>query len=192
MSGRRHREAAVHPARLRLAEMLGPAAGDLDALRRLADLAGATVRQARDAAKGRSVAADAFLGLAWAVGLDPASGRAQFPCAPSARPGRVLWWLVRGNLALARAARGLSLRAAAAEIGIGHVTLDRAETGVPVSADTLLLVAAWLGMPPRWLTDAAPCFRVGPARRRRAAPAVPPPVSRETAGRAPIVAEVAP
>lgn len=190
MSGR---EASVHPARLGLAAALAPAAGDIDALRRLADLAGATVRQARDAAKGRSVAADAFLGLAWAVGLDPASGRAVFPAAPAARPGRVAWWLVQGNLTLARAARGLTLRAAAAEIGIGHVTLDRAEKGVPVSADTLLLVAAWLGMPPRHLTDAAPCFRVGPARRRHATPsaAVPPPVSRETAGRAP-AAEVRP
>ena len=189
MSGR---EASVHPVRLALAATLAPIVGDLDALRRLAAAAGATVRQARDAAKGRSVAADAFLGLAWAVGLDPASGRATVPCAPSARPGRVLWWLVQGNLTLARAARGLPLRAAAAEIGIGHVTLDRAETGVPVSADTLLRVAAWLGMPPRHLTDAAPCFRVGPARRRRGAPAVPPPVPRETAGRGSIVAEVAP
>lgn len=190
---RARREAGVHPARLRLAAVIRvlvepvPGRGpDIATLRTLAAAAGVTVRQVRDAMQGRAVAADAFLGLAWVVGLDTASGRALFPSSPAARPGRILWWLVQGNVVLARAARGLSLRDAAAEIGIGHVTLDRAEKGVPLSADTLLRVAAWLGMPARHLTDTAPCFRVAPARRARAAGAervatpVPPPVSRET------------
>jgi len=45
---------------------------------------------------------------------------------------------------LHRTVRGLSLRDAAAQIGIGHATLMRIETGQAFDAETLLKLWSWM------------------------------------------------
>ncbi len=47
-------------------------------------------------------------------------------------------------LRLYRTVRGRSLREIAPDIGIGHATLMRIETGQAIDADTLLKLWAWL------------------------------------------------
>ncbi len=49
---------------------------------------------------------------------------------------------------------GISLRAAAAQIGISHNTLYRTLEGQPIDLDTLTLLARWLGVRPSTLIDA--------------------------------------
>lgn len=156
---------ALHPACAALAAGLAPVAR-----RPLADVAlfaaeaGVSVRALRTARRGQPVAVDAHLGLCRALGLDPATG------APTPRVmpcGRVRWDHVRASLVCSRAARGLTLRAAAERIGIGAATLLRAERGEAVSVEVFLKLCAWLGMPPGHLTDEAPCWKVAAAARRQ-------------------------
>lgn len=49
---------------------------------------------------------------------------------------------------------GVSLRAAAAQIGISHNTLYRTLEGQPIDLDTLTLIARWLEVRPSTLIDA--------------------------------------
>ena len=64
---------------------------------------------------------------------------------PSTLRGRISRLTRLGEmLRLYRTVRGFSLRDLAPQIGIGHATLMRIETGRAIDAETLLKLWAWL------------------------------------------------
>lgn len=74
-----------------------------------------------------------------------AAGMTDEPARPSTLRGRIPRQTRLGEmLRLYRTVRGYSLRDLAPEIGIGHATLMRIETGQAFDAETLLKLWTWL------------------------------------------------
>jgi len=51
------------------------------------------------------------------------------------------------------AKRGISIRAAAKQIGVSHGTLDRVVNGLPIDLETLIPISNWLGVAPSTLVN---------------------------------------
>jgi hypothetical protein len=129
----------------------GRLAGHLQKLSRtetaaVSDRAGVPPRIGARARAGRKVTATSYLLLCLAAGIDAATG-APFPTVPRAGCA-IVWWLFGSSLFLSRRGRRLDLRSAAVLVGVSAATLSRAECGKPISVESFLCVARFIGVPP--------------------------------------------
>lgn len=121
-----------------------PKPRESEALRDLAKRAGVEHVSASRAAKGRPIAADAYLRLCAVVGIDPIGGKRIAPQVPGV--------FVRSQLGMASYMRRLqnkhALRTAAAIVGISYSSLYRLEHDEVVSIETVLAACRYVGMHP--------------------------------------------
>lgn len=103
--------------------------------------------------RGSTVPAADHLRLCQYLGLDPVT-QAEPAAGMPAFMGDISWPNVALVLFANRQHRGLSVREAAAAIGISTATLSTAESGRKVAAGSLLKICAWVDRHPNELTAA--------------------------------------
>jgi len=118
----------------------------------LSDRIGIDRRIGARAKGGRKINASAYLALCCAVGINPVTGESRPVREPT---GPVMFWFLGAGVTIARLSRKLSYRQIAKASGVTHPTIFRVERGLPVSAETVLRVAAFLGVRPEGFTA---CF----------------------------------
>lgn len=132
------------PPRLRLKTVIKAHVIGLAAQRSLSERSGVDLNTLDRACKGRRIAADPYLALCAAIGIDPVTGA---PCAPHA-VGKVLWCFLGYGLMGHRLLRKVDQRAAAAQAGLTHPLICGVEKGRSVSTESLLKICAWMGVHP--------------------------------------------